>query len=84
MKRIQPATHAADVLKEGDVVLAADGAVVSSFRDLEVAALHTPAVDLTVLRDGEVTTLRCETDAIVGTGTSRFITWCGALVQVHS
>ena len=80
-RRIQPGTHAARVLREGDIILAVDGTAVSCFRDVEEAVIDKESVTLTVLRDGDVSEIVCETDPVSGDGTGRFVVWAGALLQ---
>ena len=78
--RLVAGTPAADLLKNGDMVLAIDGEVVTSFRELE-HAVQKPAVAVTVWRNGEVLELDVETAALDGLGITRAVSWAGALIQ---
>jgi S1-C subfamily serine protease len=78
--RLVAGTPAAKVLKNGDMVLAIDGEVVTSFRELE-HAVQKPEVAVTVWRNGEVVELDIKTAALDGRGITRAISWAGALIQ---
>ena len=78
--RLVAGTPAASVLRNGDLVLAVDGNVVTSFRALEEAA-QKPQVAVTVWRNGEAITLDVETSALDGRGIDRAVSWAGALLQ---
>ena len=39
IKRLQPGSHSATVLREGDILLAVGGVPVSTYRDVEAAVL---------------------------------------------
>ena len=78
--RIVAGTPAAEVLENGDIVLAIDGEVVTSFRELE-NAVQKPEVVVTVWRDGEVKEMSVRTAALDGMGIDRAVSWAGALLQ---
>ncbi len=78
--RLVAGTPAARVLENGDMVLAIDGDVVTSFRELE-NAVQKPEVAVTVWRNGEVLELDIETAALDGRGIMRAVSWAGALIQ---
>jgi len=78
--RIVAGTAAAEMLRNGDMVLAVDGKVVTSFRGLE-KAVQKPEVLVTVWRDGEALDLSIETAALDGRGIDRAVSWAGALLQ---
>ena len=80
VSRIVAGTPAADVLKNGDMILAVDGQVVTTFRELE-RAVQKQEVDLTVWRDGAALALKTGTVALDGEGITRAISWAGALLQ---
>ena len=78
--RLVAGSQAAELLQNGDMVLAIDGDVVTSFRDLE-AAVQKPEVDVTVWRNGEILEIPVKTAALDGRGISRAVSWAGALIQ---
>jgi S1-C subfamily serine protease len=80
INRIVAGTPAAGRLLNGDMILAVDGQVVSSFRELE-RAVQKPAVTLTVWRDGKEKSIKTETVALDGKGIQRAVSWAGALLQ---
>ena len=62
------------------MVLAIDGEVVTSFRDVE-RAVQKPEVAVTVWRNGEARDIRIETAVLDGRGIDRAVSWAGALLQ---
>jgi S1-C subfamily serine protease len=78
--RITAGTAAAELLREGDLLLSIDGRPADSFAEVERAA-QAERVALTVLRDGEELTLDVATTPQSGRGTDRFLFWEGALLQ---
>ena len=78
--RIVAGTAAAKHLRNGDMVLAVDGDVVTSFRDIE-RAIQKPEVTVTVWRNGEARDIRIETAVLDGRGIDRAVSWAGALLQ---
>ena len=78
--RIVAGSPAAEVLRNGDMLLAIDDEVVTSFRELEHAA-QKPEVKVTVWRNDEVLDMQVRTAALDGKGISRAISWAGALIQ---
>jgi len=78
--RLVAGTPAASLLKNGDIVLAVDDEVVTSFRALE-KAVQKPTVTVTVWRNGDAMELRMQTVALDGRGISRAVSWAGALLQ---
>ena len=78
--RLVAGTPAAKLLKNGDFVLAIDGNVVTSFRDVE-KAVQKQSVTVTVWRDGEAKDIAVETAALDGRGIDRAVSWAGALLQ---
>jgi S1-C subfamily serine protease len=78
--RLVADSPAAKLLKNGDMVLAIDGEVVTSFRELE-HAVQKPEVTVTAWRNGEVMEIPVETAALDGRGITRAISWAGALIQ---
>ena len=78
--RLVSGTPASELLKNGDMVLAIDGEVVTSFRELE-HAVQKPEVVVTVWRNGEALEIPLQTAALDGMGLDRAISWAGALIQ---
>ena len=78
--RLVSGTPASELLKNGDMVLAIDGEVVTSFRELE-HAVQKPEVLVTVWRNGEALEIPVQTAALDGMGIDRAISWAGALIQ---
>jgi S1-C subfamily serine protease len=78
--RIVAGTPAAALLKNGDIVLAVDGDVVTSFRALE-RAVQKSEVTVTVWRDGGAKDVALQTVALDGRGITKAVSWAGALLQ---
>jgi S1-C subfamily serine protease len=78
--RIVAGTSAAEQLQNGDMVLAIDGKVVSSFRALEQAT-QKPEVVVTVWRNDEALDVNVKTAALSGRGIDHAVSWGGALLQ---
>jgi S1-C subfamily serine protease len=78
--RVVAGTPAAAKLQNGDMILAVDDKVVTSFRELE-RATQKPQVRLTVWRDGNALALDVETVALSGSDIERAVSWAGALLQ---
>ncbi|MDH3415751.1 MAG: trypsin-like peptidase domain-containing protein [Gammaproteobacteria bacterium] len=78
--RIVAGTPTAKLLRNGDMVLAVDGNVVTSFRALE-KAVQKPEVIVTVWRAGEALEIKTETSVLDGRGIDRAVSWAGALLQ---
>jgi hypothetical protein len=78
--RVVAGTPSAAVLRNGDLVLAVDGNVVTSYRSLE-KAVQKQEVEVTVWRNGTAVTLDVETSALDGRGIDRAVSWAGALLQ---
>jgi S1-C subfamily serine protease len=78
--RIVAGTPTAKLLQNGDMVLAVDGNVVTSFRALE-KAVQKPEVVVTVWRAGEALEIKTETTVLDGRGIDRAVSWAGALLQ---
>ena len=78
--RLVAGSPASKLLKNGDMVLAIDGSVVTSFRELE-ATVQKPEVVVTVWRNNKVRDISVRTAALDGLGIDRAISWAGALLQ---
>ncbi|HZW59172.1 MAG TPA: trypsin-like peptidase domain-containing protein [Woeseiaceae bacterium] len=80
VRRLVAGAPADDELRNGDMILAIDGQVVSSFRELE-RATDKPRVNVTIWRDGAGQTLAIDTVPLDGNGITRAVSWAGALLQ---
>jgi S1-C subfamily serine protease len=80
ISRLVAGSDAADKLQNGDMVLAIDDQLVSSYRELEVA-VQKPRVTVTVWRGDQARDIRLQTVALDGTGIDRTLNWAGALLQ---
>jgi S1-C subfamily serine protease len=78
--RLVAGSPAATALKNGDLILAIDGKVMTSFRGVE-KAVQKPEVTVTVWREGEAIEVNVETAALDGRGIDRVVSWAGALLQ---
>ena len=78
--RLVAGTPAATALRNGDMILAVDGEVVTSYRALE-KAVQKPQVTVSVWRNGAVEDVKVETAALDGRGIDRAVSWAGALLQ---
>lgn len=78
--RLVAGTPASSLLQNGDMVMAIDGEVVTSFRELE-HAVQKPEVNVTVWRNGSVLEFPVRTAALDGKGIDHAISWAGALIQ---
>ena len=78
--RLVAGTPADNLLRNGDMILAVDGEVVTSYRALEKAT-QKPEVVVTVWRDGEATDVTVATAELNGRGIDRAVSWAGALLQ---
>lgn len=80
VQRVVAGSPAAKILRNGDMILAIDGNVVTSFRELE-RAVQSPQLQATVWRDGAALDLDVATVALDGIGIDRALSWAGALLQ---
>jgi S1-C subfamily serine protease len=78
--RLVAGTPAARLLRNGDMLLAIDGRVVTSYRELE-KAVQKEEVTVTVWRNGKAVDIDVETAALDGHGIDRAVSWAGALLQ---
>ena len=78
--RLVAGAPAAESLRNGDMILAVDDEIVTTFRELE-RAVQKPQAAITVWRDGEALELEIETVALDGVGIEWAVSWAGALLQ---
>lgn len=80
ISRLVGGTPAKDILRPGDLVLAVDGEIVNTFRELERAS-QKPSVVVSLWRGVEQIDVSVDTVALNGTGIDRALHWAGALLQ---
>lgn len=80
VSRLVAGAPAAKLLKNGDMILAVDGKLVTTFRELE-RAVQKDNVVLTVWRDREAVDIEAATVALDGEGVVRAVSWAGALLH---
>jgi S1-C subfamily serine protease len=78
--RLVAGSPAAEVLREGDLLLAIDGRAINRVRDVE-RATRTPQVSVTVLRDGAERSFDVRTAALDGGDIDRLLLWAGAVLH---
>eukprot|EP01117_Protostelium_nocturnum_P007589 TRINITY_DN2719_c0_g1_i1.p1 TRINITY_DN2719_c0_g1~~TRINITY_DN2719_c0_g1_i1.p1 ORF type:complete len:1013 (+),score=348.65 TRINITY_DN2719_c0_g1_i1:181-3219(+) len=81
IRRISAKTDAFSKLKTGDVLIAINGIVITSFREVEIATKDALSVQLTILRNQEELTLEVNTTLLTGIGTDKVLCWSGAILQ---
>ena len=80
VERTVAGSPAALHLVPGDLLLAVDGQVVSTFSDVH-AAVHAPRIELTLWRSGAELVLPLDTMALSGGDIDRVLVWAGATLQ---
>jgi S1-C subfamily serine protease len=80
VRRVLPASPAAEALRVGDLIVRVNGAAVTRFREIERAA-QAERVTLTVARGGSLRELEVATLANDGEGAREALLWGGALLQ---
>ena len=79
--RLVGGSPAAQLLQQGDLLLAIDGQVVTRFREVERAAADKPLVHVTVWRGQGEQTLEVPTAEMPGSDLERVVEWAGATLQ---
>ncbi|HTY50987.1 MAG TPA: trypsin-like peptidase domain-containing protein [Steroidobacteraceae bacterium] len=79
--RLVGGSDAAKVLQQGDLLLAIDGAVVTTFSEVEHAVADADEVRVTVWRGSAAQTLTVRTAALTGMDIDRVVQWAGATLQ---
>ena len=79
--RITGGAPASRVLQQGDLLLAVDGATVTSFRDVERAVADREQTKVTVWRGSGEITLDVPTTALSGVDVDRVVQWAGATLH---
>ena len=80
VRRFTAGTPAAELMREGDLILSANDTPVTNFRDLDME-FREKTLNLVVLRDGEELEITVPTSPISGLGTQRIVSWAGVLLQ---
>lgn len=80
INRVVAGSPTAEVLKNGDILLAIDGHAVTSYRELE-RAVQKPLVTATIWRNDEERQYEIETAVLDGASIERAVSWAGALLQ---
>jgi len=80
VSRIVAGSPASAQLRNGDMILAIDDQVVTTFSELE-KAVQKPQVKVTLWRDKEAHDIELATVALNGSGIDRAVSWAGALLQ---
>jgi S1-C subfamily serine protease len=78
--RLVAGSEAAGQLQNGDIILAVDGKVVTSFIELEKAT-QKPDVTVSVWRNDRELQVPVKTASLDGRGIDRALSWAGALLQ---
>ncbi|HNP37316.1 MAG TPA: PDZ domain-containing protein [Woeseiaceae bacterium] len=78
--RLVAGAPAAEQLRNGDIILAIDGKVVTSFAALEKAT-QKPEVVVSVWRNDKALEIQVATATLDGRGIERALSWAGALLQ---
>ena len=78
--RLVAGSPAANVLRNGDILLSVDGTVVTSFSALEDLT-QKPAVTVAVWRDGKELEIPVATASLSGRDIDHAVSWAGALLQ---
>jgi pro-apoptotic serine protease NMA111 len=79
--RMVGGSPAARLLKQGDLLLAVDGNVVTRFREVERATADKPSVKVTVWRGGAEQEIELPTVELPGSDIERLVQWAGATLQ---
>ena len=80
VSRLVAGTPASRDLRNGDMVLAVNDKLVTTFRELE-SAVQQPKLRLTVWRDGSTHQIDTQTVSLDGSSLDRVVSWAGALLQ---
>jgi pro-apoptotic serine protease NMA111 len=79
--RMVGGSNAANLLQQGDILLAIDGRTVTRFGEVEHAVADAPTVQVTVWRANAAVNLTVETAALNGQDIDRVVQWAGATLQ---
>jgi pro-apoptotic serine protease NMA111 len=79
--RLTGGSAAATLLQQGDLLLAINGATVTSFRDVERATVDKASVSVTVWRGDGEKIIAVPTTALTGMDVDRIVLWAGATLQ---
>jgi S1-C subfamily serine protease len=81
IRRLVANTDASMKLKTGDLLLAVDDKICTTFREVEIATKDAEQVKLTLLRNMEEVEETVSTVLLTGRGTTKIACWAGAILQ---
>jgi len=81
IRRLVANTDASKKLKTGDLLLAVDGKICTTFREVEIATQNSEQVKLTLLRNMEEVEETVSIVLLAGKGTPKLVCWAGAILQ---
>ncbi len=81
VRRLTVDSPAAEALRVGDLVLAANGQPVTRFEEVEHALLSAPTLALTVVRNGSEQPVTLAPQLVPGIGVEEVLSWAGALLH---
>lgn len=81
VKRLVAGSPTSTLLRDGDLIIAINGEVVSTFWKVERLALTNPLLTVEIFRNGAHLTIEIPPVALSGVGTSRICHWSGCLIQ---
>lgn len=76
--RVMAGSPAATALEAGDMILAVDGNIVTTFHEVDRAA-HKEMLSMTLLRRGKVIEQQVPTELLDSSGLKRIVSWAGAI-----
>jgi membrane-associated protease RseP (regulator of RpoE activity) len=79
--RITGGAASANMLQQGDLILAVEAAPVAVFRDVERAVVDRPGVAVTLWRGKSELTVQVPTTALTGQDLDRVVQWAGATLH---
>ncbi len=79
--RLVGGSPAQRLLRQGDLLLAVDGNVITGFRDVERAVADRPKVTVTIWREDSEQKIEVPTVALSGVDVERIVQWAGATLQ---
>ena len=79
--RMVGGSNAAELLQQGDILLAIDGKTVTRFGEVERTVADAPTVHVTVWRAKSAVQLEVQTAALNGQDIDRVVQWAGATLQ---
>jgi len=81
VRRLVARSDCANKLKTGDVLIAINGKIITTFQDVERETADKESVELTILRTQQEIKVTVELSRLSGEGTSKVLCWSGAILQ---